>query len=263
MTSPFHDASELQLDPRLGALVHVSDELAVRGSAYRAFRAPTLNELYRPFQVGNLLTLANDQLKPETLWGGELGTQINLPGVMFEATGFWNRLDNPISNVTLAKPINGAARQRENLGQTRILGLDLDFAWRPSDVWTVRIAHTFADGKVTKAPAQPGLVGNRLAQDPRNRTTATVTFHDPRIATVMADVRYLDRMFEDDQNTQPMGAVVLVDVRAERALMGGFAAFATVENLFDRQYLVGRAGVDTIGAPRTFELGLAYHLAGQ
>jgi outer membrane cobalamin receptor len=79
----------------------------------------------------------------------------------------------------------------------------------------------------------------------------------------MADVRYLDRMFEDDQNTLPMGAVVLVDLRAERALTGGFSAFATVENLFDRQYLVGRAGVDTIGAPRTFELGLAYHLAGQ
>jgi outer membrane receptor protein involved in Fe transport len=261
MTSPFHDASELQLDPRLGALVHLSDDFAVRGSAYRAFRAPTLNELYRPFQVGNVTTLANDQLKPETLWGGELGTQVSLPTVMFEATGFWNQLDNPITNVTLAAPVNGATRQRENLGQTRIFGLDLDLAWRPSEVWTVRVAHTFSDGKVTKAPAQPTLVGNRLAQDPRNRTTATVTYHDPRFAMVMADVRYLDRMFEDDQNTQPMGSVVLVDMRAERALAGGFSAFATVENLFDRQYLVGRAGVDTIGAPRTFELGLVYHLA--
>ncbi|HET9619843.1 MAG TPA: TonB-dependent receptor [Kofleriaceae bacterium] len=262
MTTPFKDASELQLDPRLGALVHVSPELAVRGSAYRAFRAPTLNELYRPFQVGNVLTAANDQLKPETLWGGELGTQVSLPGMFFEATGFWNRMDDAISNVTLAAPLNGATRQRQNLGQTRIFGLDLDLAWRPSEAWTVRIAHTFTDGKVSKAPAQPDLVGNRLAQDPRNRTTATLTFHDPRIATLMASAQYLDRMFEDDQNTLPIGAVVLVDVRAERALAGGFAVFATGENLFDRRYLVGRAGVDTVGAPRTFEIGLAYHLAG-
>jgi outer membrane receptor protein involved in Fe transport len=261
MTSTFRSASALQLDPRLGALVHVSSDLAVRGSAYRAFRAPTLNELYRPFQVGNVLTLANDQLAPETLWGGELGGQLGLPGLLVEATGFWNQLDHPISNVTLATPVDGATRQRENLGQTRIYGVDLDFAWRPSEAWTVRIAHTFADGKVTQA--QPALVGKQLAQDPRNRTTATVTYHDPRLATVMADVRYLDRMFEDDQNTLAMGAVVLVDIRAERALAGGFAVFAVIENLFDRAYLIGRAGVDTVGAPRTFELGLAYHLAGR
>jgi outer membrane receptor protein involved in Fe transport len=35
--------------------------------------------------------------------------------------------------------------------------------------------------------------------------------------------------------------------------------FASAQNLFDRHYLVGRAGIDTEGAPRTFELGLAYH----
>ena len=37
------------------------------------FRAPTLNELYRQFRVGTVLTLANNQLGPERLVGGELG----------------------------------------------------------------------------------------------------------------------------------------------------------------------------------------------
>ena len=38
----------------------------VRASVYRAFRAPTLNELYREFRVGNTDTLANPNLRPET-----------------------------------------------------------------------------------------------------------------------------------------------------------------------------------------------------
>src|SRR5204862_5490502 len=75
-TTPFDDASRTQLDPRIGALWHASRELALRASAYRAFRAPTLHDLYRPFQLGTVLTAANELLKPETLWGGELGTQI-------------------------------------------------------------------------------------------------------------------------------------------------------------------------------------------
>ena len=65
--------------------------------------------------------------------------------------------------------------------------------------------------------------------------------------------------FEDDLNTQPIGAVVLVDARAERDLGHGFSLFVTGQNLFDRRYLVGRAGIDTEGAPRTFELGVGYH----
>ncbi|TMQ04109.1 MAG: TonB-dependent receptor [Deltaproteobacteria bacterium] len=236
-TTPFDDASRTQLDPRIGALWHASRELALRASAYRAFRAPTLNELYRPFQVGTVLTAANDRLKPETLWGGELGTQIVLQGVGVTATGFWNQLKDPIANVTLAMPLDGATRQRQNLGKSRVLGLDLDLVWRPDAAWTVRLGHTFSDARVVEAPAQPDLVGKRLAQDPRHRTSVIVSYEIERLATLVGQVRYLGTQFEDDLNTQPIG------------------------NLFDRRYLVGRAGVDTEGAPRTFELGLAYHAA--
>ena len=258
-TTPLADASELQLDPRLGALWHVSREVAVRGSAYRAFRAPTLNELYRPFQVGNVLTAANERLRPETLWGGELGTQIVLPGVSLQATAFGNQLSDPIANVTLAAPLDGATRQRQNLGKTRIYGLDLDLSWRPGAAWTVRVGHTFSDAHVTAAPAQPDLIGKRLAQDPRHRTVAAVTYDRARLATIGAQVRYLGRQFEDDLNTLPIGAVVLVDARVERTLAYGVSLFVSGQNLFDRRYLVGRAGIDTEGAPRTFELGVAYH----
>jgi len=258
-TTPLADVSELQVDPRLGAVVHLDDALAIRGSGYRAFRAPTLNELYRPFQVGNVLTAANDRLRPETLWGGELGAQLAVPGLTAQATAFWNQLRDPIANVTLAQPMDGATRERQNLGKTRIVGVELELAWRPREDVTVRLGETFSSGHVTAAPAQPALVGKRLAQDPRHRATATLAYSNARFATVVAQARYLGPQFEDDLNTQPIGAVVLFDARAERGLGYGFSVFASGQNLSDRHYLVGRAGIDTEGAPRTFELGVTYH----
>jgi outer membrane receptor protein involved in Fe transport len=258
-TTPLADVSELQLDPRLGAVFHIDDAIAIRASGYRAFRAPTLNELYRPFQVGNVLTAANDRLRPETLWGGELGTQLAVAGLTAQATAFWNQLNDPIANVTLDQPMDGATRERQNLGKTRIVGLELDVAWHPLDAWTVRLGETFSSGHVTEAPAQPDLVGKRLAQDPHHRATATVAYSDPRIATIVGQARYFGPQFEDDLNTQPIGAVVLFDARAERSLAYGFSIFAAGQNLSDRHYLVGRAGIDTEGAPRTFEVGVAYH----
>ena len=120
----FDDRRGLQVSPRLGALQQLSEELALRGSVYRAFRAPTLNELYRPFQVGTVLTAANAQLRPEVLWGGELGPQVVVGTLTARATAFWNRLSSPISNVTLATPVEGAGRMRKNLGRARVAGLE-------------------------------------------------------------------------------------------------------------------------------------------
>jgi iron complex outermembrane receptor protein len=250
-------SSELEIDPRVGILGRISDELALRASVYRAFRAPTLNELYRPFQVGTVLTAANDALGPETLWGGEAGPQIVVSNIVVRATGFYNRLDDAIGNVTLMEPLpSGATRQRRNFGTARIAGIELDASWRPTGTWTFAIAHTFMDAKVVAAPEQPMLVGKRLAHDPHHRTTASATFDDDDLATITAQVRYLGPQFEDDLNTLPIGAVVLVDARVARALTRGLSAFVAAENLFDRRYLVGRAGIDTLGSPRTFELGV-------
>ena len=47
--------------------------VSVWGSLSWGFRAPTLNELYRQFAVGQVTTLANDQLGPERLTAGEGG----------------------------------------------------------------------------------------------------------------------------------------------------------------------------------------------
>ena len=118
----------------------------MRASGYRAFRAPTLNELYRPFQVGTVLTAANERLRPETLWGSELGGQVVVERLSAQATGFWNRLSDPIANVTLAEPMDGATRQRQNLGRARIAGVDLDVAWRPAAPSTGIASVTLAIG---------------------------------------------------------------------------------------------------------------------
>ncbi|MGH9582904.1 MAG: TonB-dependent receptor plug domain-containing protein, partial [Bryobacteraceae bacterium] len=58
------------VSPNAGMAVGLG-RLRLRASGYRSFRAPTLNELYRPFRVGNVLTEANAALVPEGLTGVE------------------------------------------------------------------------------------------------------------------------------------------------------------------------------------------------
>lgn len=257
-TTAFEDRTEQQLSPRLGLRLRPVDWLTLRASGYRSFRAPTLNELYRPFQVGTVLTAANADLRAERLWGAEAGLEAESSrGLTARVTGFWNVLEDPITNVTLAEPLpDGASRQRQNLGRARVRGVEASLDWRLSRQWTALLAYTFVDPTVTDAPGQPELVGKQLAQDPRHRGSAILTFDDPSLVTATVQLRVTGPQYEDDLNERGMGGYVVVDVAASRRLFWKVEAFGAVENLFDREYLAGRAGVDTLGPPLLVRVGL-------
>ena len=74
---PLPDRDDTVFSPRVAALYRVSDRVSVWGDVGSGFRAPTLNELYRQFSVGAVLTLANEHLGPERLFGGEAGVRID------------------------------------------------------------------------------------------------------------------------------------------------------------------------------------------
>ncbi len=257
-TASFTDRSEQQLSPRLGVRLRPWEWLTVRASGYRAFRAPTLNELYRPFQVGTVLTAANETLRAERLVGGEAGIEASTPrGLTARVTGFWNELEEPITNVTLEAPLpDGSQRQRQNLGRARVRGVEVGTDWRVSRRWTALLAYTLVDSEVRTAPGNPDLVGKQLAQDPVHRGTAIVTFHDAQLLTATLQLRVTGPQFEDDLNERGMGGYAVVDAFVSRRLVGGVELFAAAENLFDRRYLVGRAGVDTLGQPLMLRVGL-------
>jgi outer membrane receptor protein involved in Fe transport len=68
----FADKTFDELTFRLALRYQLVDTVAVRGAAYRGFRAPTLAELYRSFGTTTFVGLSNPQLDAETLIGGEI-----------------------------------------------------------------------------------------------------------------------------------------------------------------------------------------------
>jgi iron complex outermembrane recepter protein len=257
----FARRAEEQVSPKIGLRLRPLDWFIVRAAAYKAFRAPTLNELYRPFQVGTIRTDSNANLGPETLKGGEAGLEIGTPlGLSARATGFWDNLENPIVNVTT--PATAPNRQRQNLGTARIRGVETEAGWRLANDWLATAAYTFVDSRVTDSPGQPQLVGNQLPQDPRHRASASLAFDDPRLLTANVQVRYLGAQYEDDLNTLKMGEALLVDLFATWHLTRIVDLYGAVENVFDKVYLVGRSGVDTIGQPRFIHGGVRIRSGG-
>ena len=245
--TPFLDRTAHKVSPRFGLRLRPTGFLTLRASAYQSFRAPTLNELYRPFQVGTVRTDANENLGPETLRGAEAGVEV-VPARDWRvrATGFLNLLDDPVTNVTLAPD----RQQRQNLGQARIRGAELEARGRLHPDWSATASCTFVDARVTEAGTQPQLLGKQLLQDPRFRAAVSLAFEDARFLTVRGQLRYLGRQFEDDRNEVPLAGYLVVDLFLSRRVSEALDLFLAVENLLDRTYLVGRqGGIDSLGQP--------------
>ena len=133
-------------DPRIGLKYYVTDELTLRGAAYRNFSAPGMNQMYRSFAAGTSFTTTNPNLQPMNNFGQEAGFDFNWKTVSLSATYFNNDLDNYIdfvavcnANTACAAPFATAAgltgittvNQYNNVGNARFAGFEVSAAGRP------------------------------------------------------------------------------------------------------------------------------------
>lgn len=254
----FADRTETAFSPQLSALYKLTGKLSLAAAAYRAFRAPTLNELYRSFRVGNVSTLANEELRAERLTGGEAGANVasfnqrlNLRGTLF-----WMEMTRPIANVTLSVSPNLITRERQNLGRTRSRGLELEADARLTDHWALSGGYLFADARVTRFPAETALEGLLIPQVARHQLTFQMRYTDPARLTLGLQGRVTGAQFDDDQNRFRLDRYFTLDAFASRRIAHGVEPFVAAENLFNRRYAIGRTPVTTIGPPLLLRVGL-------
>ncbi|HEV7859206.1 MAG TPA: TonB-dependent receptor [Pyrinomonadaceae bacterium] len=258
----FNDRSETALSPQLSALYKASDALSFSASVYRAFRAPALNELYRSFRVGDVLTLANERLRAERLTGGEAGASIASFKRNLNARGtlFWTEIERPIANVTLSVAPTLITRQRENLGRTRSRGLELEMDARLKNRWTISGGYLFSDARVTSFPVNLALEGLLIPQVARHQLTFQMRYANPKLVTVGLQGRLMGMQFDDDQNRFPLKRYFTLDAFVSRRVAHGVEAFVAIENLFNERYQIGRTPINTLGPPLLWRVGLRLHL---
>ncbi len=258
VTPRFFPARSLDaFSPRLSLIFRPAERFSLRASAYRAFRAPTLNELYRGFRVGDTQTNANEKLVAERLTGGEASANWTPAGnVVARLTGYWTETVNPISNFTLSVTPALITRERRNLGRTRSRGIEAEADFRFAHYWQITAGYLFADATVRRAPQDASLVGLRIPQVPQHQFTLQTVYAHPKYVTAAMQFRAAGKQFDDDQNRLPLGSFAVIDVMVARPLGRYVEAFVAVQNLLDERFAVGRTPLETLGMPRMVRGGV-------
>ncbi|MGV3510751.1 MAG: TonB-dependent receptor [Novosphingobium sp.] len=237
---------------RGGAVFRATEVIALRAAAYTGLRQPTLNELYRPFTVFPVTTQANAALRNETQKGFEAGIDLTpAEGTRLSVTGFDNRIENAIANVTIGTNL----RQRQNVDQIRARGIE---AAAHAEVGIVRFDGSLAwtDAEVRNGAAS-NLTGKRPAQTPRLAASATLGLAPAQGWDVAATLRHVGQQFEDDLQVDSLKSATTLDLFAQVPLPKGVSLILRAENLFDTEIVTRNAGgsID-LGNPRTVWAGL-------
>jgi outer membrane receptor protein involved in Fe transport len=254
VTTSYPDRDEAALSPRVGVLFRARPGLSLTASGYAAFRAPTLNELYRSFRVGDTLTLANPGLAPERLFGGEAGALVTRGPHTLRLTAFSAEVGDAVANVTVATAPGLVTRERQNVGRTRSRGLEAEFDLRLGSRAVLTAAYALTDARVASFPADPALEGRRLPQVPRHQATLQARYEGRLRLGLQA--RVASTAYEDDRNELELDPALQVDLFAGYALASSLVLFAAAENVFDAEIVAARTPVASLAAPRQLRVGV-------
>lgn len=238
--------------PRVGASWRIARGVIGRVSASSSYRAPTMNELYRSFRVGDVLTLANVELEPERSRGAEAALTITRGPATVRGVAFLSRVDGTIYSRTLTgveRPGIRILRERAN-GDAASRGVELEAEMSPVPGVSLWAAATALDSTFTSGE----LDGRRLPQVPSRQAAA-----GGRIArgswAASVDLRHASSQFDDDRNVYELRSATTMNALVAWRFRYG-QVFAAVENLFDADIDAGRTPLRTIGQPRVWQAGI-------
>lgn len=261
------DSSTKAFSPNIGARFHVTNELSVRGSGYRSFRAPGFNNITRTYGTGTSTTIANPNLERETLEGWELGADFDNGKFSLGATYFLNNIRNMIATYTVrasaasiptqVTTICGAVvgggfsncggatttsvKYYTNDQDGQAHGLELEGKWRIQDNLTLEATFTHTDTYLTRrGTVVTDPLGVQLAGVPKDVASLGVSWQPDAKWRTYAELRYIGPMYYDTTsiNNTYFGqdGATIVNASLGYKWDKSVEMFATANNLFDKEY---------------------------
>ena len=253
----FADRGETAFSPQISALYQIANEISVFALASKSFRAPTLNELYRGFRVGSVVTNANENLHAERAVNFEAGASLSknifyLRGNFFAAT-----ISDPVANVTLTTAPNLITRQRRNAGKVTARGAEIEAETRIKR-FKFSAGYLFSNARVAEFPANRALENLRVPQTARHQFTLQ-TNYALKTWDFAVQSRASSAQFDDDLNTFRLEPYFQADAFASKRFGENLQIFTGVENIFNSRYSVGRTPLRTVSSPINIRVGVRWN----
>ena len=214
----------------------------------RAFRMPTVTELYQAITTGVTLTVPNPNLKPERANSYELAAEYRTDESVLRMSLFREEIANALLlQSTLVPGTSTTTSFVQNVEQTRTNGAELVAQQKNAffDGLDLQGSLTYAIGKIARDIALPAANGKFIPQLPRMRGSVLATLHATDTLALTLGARFSEASFGTIDNSdtyhntyQGFDGYFVMDARANYQWNDNWSFSLGVDNLNGANYIL-------------------------
>jgi vitamin B12 transporter len=236
---------------KLAAVLAVSDSVSLKASAARSYRAPTMNDMYWPYEefsspvdippdppyTYTSITTGNPNLRPETGFTGDLGLSVvtgrieaNLFAfVRYVMDGIQWQDQDPDFKTDYFLPVN--------VGEGLFPGAEADLTLQLLPSLRLSGSYTFLYSFVLEgaSAAYSFKDDKRAIYSPVHKADLALSFETGR-TRLAADIGYVGERFADEANANRLEPYVLLNAEVRQALNDHLSLTLTGKNLLNQVY---------------------------
>jgi iron complex outermembrane receptor protein len=242
------ERSSSNLSPKASLSWAATDAMLLTASLAKAYRFPTVSELYQTVTVGANPRSPNPDLRPERAYSAELSAEYAVARGRVRLSVFQEEIrDALISQTTPFEGETTLVSTVQNVDRVRSQGFEVVAQGNDVLIRGLELSGsvTFVDSRIVADAALPAAVGKHTPQVPDWRATVVATYRpDERTAMTLAG-RYSRRVWGTPDNTdvfphtfQGFEGYFVIDARVRYRIAKQWSASLGVDNLNNRKYFL-------------------------
>jgi iron complex outermembrane receptor protein len=195
--------SATAFSPKVSAVYKLTEAATLRASFGRSFRAPTNEDMYTTSIVGPRTTKGDPNLQPEHGSTWEVGGDLKITEQTKVTATYY---ETQLNNLIYLQQVSSTLSLRINAGKARIRGIELGAASRLSSWLELDANYAYIDSIILENLADPGSVGKRLTDSPKNIAGIALTAQQGAWSGSLS-ARYVSHSFFTAHNTDVVEGV--------------------------------------------------------
>ncbi|MEM7790955.1 MAG: TonB-dependent receptor [Verrucomicrobiota bacterium] len=259
----FSDRDEIEPSAQISFGWEPHPDWRLEVAAAQNFRLPTINELYRPFRIGNDTTLANAELEPEGFQSlrasADYSPKDSRLALDAAVTYYW--IEDAVANVTLDPDPTGALAQRLNVPDAEVFGIEVGADYSLNDSIDLNVRYAYSRATFESTTGGVDINGNDFPLAPEHRITGSVNY---KMGNWMAEIqaRYESESFDDTNNLREIPDAFTLDAGLQFEINERTLIRVRAENLLDATIVSAEqaSGIRFIAPGRSIYIGITHEI---
>lgn len=221
-----------EFNPKTSLMWEVADNTRIRAAIGRAFKSPTIRQLYVSFKHGNWWNKPNENLNPEVSWGYSAGIEhIFSKELSANVSLFRNDIKDIIVAVDTSEKINGTpVRTWENVREAFTQGAELGIKAAVLDNLSLNLGYTYLDTENKET-------GEELPYNPHNTVSIGMDYDiKPWKTSFHWRTNYISEAYTDEANTKKMKDYSISNLKIIKDITKNISFSMDVDNIFESDY---------------------------